>query len=341
MEFRGRVIRDRAARFLRPRSGRGAIDVQSHVMSFVAPMAGISSDTPCMDCGYNLRSLSPDGRCPECGREVGASLAFHAFWHQPQRLRRLRTAAFLLAASQIVWLVISPVLILIRFGSMPRAELLFWFLIVFDGPRPWVVGAPFGGQADNRMLAIAVAFLLIPTIAQIAAMWRLATPTLDCEQSRLRSYARTWLRIASIAAPALLPVMLLTNALLGPHRVTVWGILVAIMLLIDMLLALLLSSRLGRIARRLNWPALGHCARIIGYGIVVADAMVMVQVGNDLLFGFKQDTLLICLLGIYSLAFFSLCQLPVAILLARSLSRLVKGCLAGEAGGDDSSGRPS
>jgi hypothetical protein len=317
------------------------MDVQCHVMCFVAPMAGISSDTPCMDCGYNLRSLSPDGRCPECGREVGASLAFHDFWHQSPRLRRLRTGVFLLAASQIVWLVISPVLILIRFGSTQGADLLFWFLIVFDGPRPWVVGAVFGERPDDGMLAMAVGFLLIPTIAQIAAMWRLATPTLDGEQSRLRSYARPWLRIASIAAPALLPVMLLTNALPGPHRETVWGILVAIMLLIDMLLALLLSSRLGRIARRLNWPALGHCARIIGYGIVAADAMVMVHLGNGLLFGLRENTMLICLLGIYSLAFFSLCQLPVAILLARSLSRLGKACRAGEAGGDDSSGRPS
>jgi hypothetical protein len=172
-------------------------------------------------------------------------------------------------------------------------------------------------------------------------MRRLATPTLEGEQPRLRFHAHTWMQFASIAGLALLPVMLLTNALLGPRRVTVWGILVAIMLLIDMLLALLLGSRLGRIARRLDWPTLAHCARIIGYGIVVADAMVMVHLGNDLLFNFKYNTRLIFLLGTYSLGFFNLCQMPVAILLARSLSRLVKACLAGEDGGGDSSVRPS
>jgi len=323
------------------------MDVQCHVMSSVAPLAGISSDTPCMDCGYNLRSLSPDGRCPECGREVGASLAFHAFWHQPPRLRRLRTGAFLLAASQIVWLVISPVFTLIRFGLIPfgfvpSADLLYWFLIAFDGSHPWVFGATLGArQQDNGMLAMAVGFLLIPTIAQIAAMWRLATPTLEREQPRLLFHAHTWLQFASIAGLALLPVMLLTNALLGPRRETVWGILVAIMLLIDMLLALLLGSRLGRIARRLNWPTLGHCARIIGYGIVAADVMVMVHLGNVLLFRLRVHTMLFGILGIYSLGFFSLCQLPVAILLARSLSRLVKACLAGQDGGGDSSVRPS
>jgi hypothetical protein len=34
----------------------------------------VQDDSPCRKCGYNLRGLSPDGRCPECGTPVGLSL---------------------------------------------------------------------------------------------------------------------------------------------------------------------------------------------------------------------------------------------------------------------------
>jgi hypothetical protein len=39
------------------------------------PTSGpIAHDHPCRKCGYNLRGLSADGRCPECGTPVGYSL---------------------------------------------------------------------------------------------------------------------------------------------------------------------------------------------------------------------------------------------------------------------------
>jgi uncharacterized repeat protein (TIGR04138 family) len=34
----------------------------------------IDGDLPCLECGYNLRSLASDGRCPECGLEVADSV---------------------------------------------------------------------------------------------------------------------------------------------------------------------------------------------------------------------------------------------------------------------------
>ena len=34
----------------------------------------VDTDSPCRKCGYNLRGLWPDGRCPECGTPVGLSL---------------------------------------------------------------------------------------------------------------------------------------------------------------------------------------------------------------------------------------------------------------------------
>src|SRR5688500_47629 len=33
----------------------------------------ILADVPCVDCGYNLRTMPMGGRCPECGRDVRSS----------------------------------------------------------------------------------------------------------------------------------------------------------------------------------------------------------------------------------------------------------------------------
>jgi hypothetical protein len=37
----------------------------------------IAEDKTCRECGYNLRGLKTDGRCPECGSEVATSLLGH------------------------------------------------------------------------------------------------------------------------------------------------------------------------------------------------------------------------------------------------------------------------
>lgn len=38
-------------------------------------MKTICDDVPCVECGYDLRSLTVDSRCPECGRDVAGSVA--------------------------------------------------------------------------------------------------------------------------------------------------------------------------------------------------------------------------------------------------------------------------
>lgn len=46
------------------------------VLPIVRPVreATIDLDTHCVSCGYNVRGLTPDHHCPECGIPVGASL---------------------------------------------------------------------------------------------------------------------------------------------------------------------------------------------------------------------------------------------------------------------------
>jgi hypothetical protein len=51
-------------------------DAKGRAEGFSRPARDVTvdGDLRCCGCGYNLRTLSTDGRCPECGRLVGESL---------------------------------------------------------------------------------------------------------------------------------------------------------------------------------------------------------------------------------------------------------------------------
>ena len=62
------------------------------------------SDIPCDRCGYDLRAHPPEGKCPECGASVAASLRLAAFprrpaWRDsdPRWRRRMLAGAWILA----------------------------------------------------------------------------------------------------------------------------------------------------------------------------------------------------------------------------------------------------
>jgi hypothetical protein len=73
-----------------------------------AGRGSIAANIPCLRCGYNLRGLDPQGRCPECGDAVGPSVEAHraitpgalpldAAW-----ARRTRAGAILLLVSGLL-----------------------------------------------------------------------------------------------------------------------------------------------------------------------------------------------------------------------------------------------
>lgn len=65
----------------------------------------VDHDLPCTRCGYNLRTLSLDARCPECGQLVDISLAEHAALKlhskSPAYLRRLAWGLILCIAATL------------------------------------------------------------------------------------------------------------------------------------------------------------------------------------------------------------------------------------------------
>jgi hypothetical protein len=69
----------------------------------------LDEDVPCIACEYNLRGMTADARCPECGGEVRPSLVAHrAGGLTVDQARRLRAVASL-ALTAIVIMVVTGI----------------------------------------------------------------------------------------------------------------------------------------------------------------------------------------------------------------------------------------
>src|SRR5215217_4377447 len=65
--------------------------------------AVIASDRACVHCGYNLRGLTRESRCPECGCPVSDSFVANYFLQaDPKWLRFLHAAVVLLVAASVL-----------------------------------------------------------------------------------------------------------------------------------------------------------------------------------------------------------------------------------------------
>ncbi|HVS71670.1 MAG TPA: hypothetical protein VHQ47_10490 [Phycisphaerae bacterium] len=105
----------------------------------------LTHDVPCRACGYNLRGLSTDGRCPECGQGIGRSLVSDSLtaadggW-----VRRVALGLGLLKLGAICGLVLAPLLILLLIFLHLRflSNLLLAVLLVGAAlaiPGAWLV----------------------------------------------------------------------------------------------------------------------------------------------------------------------------------------------------------
>ncbi len=106
-------------------------------------------DARCMLCGYNLRGLSLDGRCPECGTLIVLSWGLSGLAFSDRGwLRRLRFGVGLTAVGQLggVMLLVYPaaspsrtwlhaVTILGVLGCLGASVVGTWFLTAFDPGR--------------------------------------------------------------------------------------------------------------------------------------------------------------------------------------------------------------
>jgi len=108
------------------------------------PQSATLRDMTCGTCGYNLRGLSPDGRCPECGHPIEESrydprLAAA----DPRWLRAIRRGFTLLLASELVMASMRFLLHISTVANWSRESLVvLWFISCgLYLPGTWIVAS--------------------------------------------------------------------------------------------------------------------------------------------------------------------------------------------------------
>jgi hypothetical protein len=140
--------------------------------NLVNPMAAsapgvVPMDVPCRKCGYNLRGLSVDGRCPECGIAVGLSTYGDLLrYSDPAWLAKLRTGVTLILWG-ILAMVVTVVLLVVVF-------MVIGFRTAARGGGGGG-GTPASGAAANQAIVMSLATLVGYGLMLVGA-WLLTEP---------------------------------------------------------------------------------------------------------------------------------------------------------------------
>ena len=201
----------------------------------------IAQDMRCLNCGYNLRGLLPDGRCPECGIAVGRSAYGDVLRYcEPAWVESLASGANWLLASILVGILAS------------------------------VAGVAFAaasGTASPMMIG------LVWVLVALIGCWKLTAPDpSELEQNtKVRQVAR-WGMLASLAL-SLLGAAGTNLGLFGE------GLVVLSESIISLAAMVVLFIYAGRLAIRIPDEALVRQTRTVMWGLIVAQVLEIVPVG--------------------------------------------------------------
>ncbi len=166
-------------------------------------------NTPCMNCGYNLRGLDSDGNCPECGGAVGLSLGDFPLVRRPERetlielpvactrcghsLQSLTTHSACPTCGAPAWFSI--------YGTWLRASDPTWLRRVRSGFTLWLwaIGVTIGLAVLGGIIGAAVVFPAAIAAAQSGTANPQGMATLVEE--------RMWLFVLPAIIPAVLKVL--------------------------------------------------------------------------------------------------------------------------------------
>ena len=108
----------------------------------------------CRRCGYDLRGLSADGRCPECGTPVRLALGSELLaFCDPQWIARVRTGAVAVLSGLAGIVALTFAFLVLRFHGFLGALLAFAFpSLVAIGT--WMMTEADPGEAGGRQTAV-------------------------------------------------------------------------------------------------------------------------------------------------------------------------------------------
>jgi hypothetical protein len=193
-------------------------------------------DTPCRQCGYSLRSLPIDGRCPECGRPVIDSFG-------PDILYRC-----------------DPAWIRRRAQAMRS---IFWGTIVslvVDFLRAVLTRYPVGNVAEFERPSVIAHWLYLAVAAYlIASHWRLSNAP---RRTAARFVYRLGIAIVAISTAASIGVSVFNLIVFGSERAA-WTWLTWTSHLGFLFGAIAFFAYLREISRQIPSDALDRSARML------------------------------------------------------------------------------
>jgi hypothetical protein len=237
------------------------------------PSGCLAEDISCRKCGYNLRGLSPNGRCPECGTAVGRSLqGDYLHFADPQWVRTL--------ASGMDWLV-AALLLGIIVGAAVRG----------------ITGGPSGETLWTECAQ------LLASLISFVGYWKLTTPDPVGLEDPSKITARKLTRITQLAGLATA-----VAAILVPKSWSVLPVIVAAFVIVIAIVGMFATLTYARqLALRIPDERMaGHC-RIVMWGIVACMGLgfilglAMAIVGPGAAFGACFVALGFLVFGIWSL----------------------------------------
>jgi hypothetical protein len=163
---------------------RRTIIIGPHARHLISHDALRERDVPCLNCGYNLRGLVPEGSCPECGALIVRSLQGNLLqFSNPAYLASLHRGVVLVLCAALAHATITPVAIgsAFAFAFTPPALLLVGMTTVslvssllslagwwmFTTPDPGIMDGDKGDR-PRQIARACVAMQAVTTLAMAA-----------------------------------------------------------------------------------------------------------------------------------------------------------------------------
>lgn len=126
----------------------------------------INVDMACVGCGYNLRTLAVNGRCPECGRRVGDSIERYVTTFSVQELSLLKRRNMLLVLCiASVWAFFLCALLVHELLAPPFVAPCYFTCITLSGLVACIIAWPPPTGVWTRVaLAAMTAALAVRTV---------------------------------------------------------------------------------------------------------------------------------------------------------------------------------
>ena len=111
-------------------------ELQGEVPAVPPAEEAVTEDIPCRKCGYNLRSMHTDGRCPECGTSVWVSLQGTLLrYSDPNWVETIRRGFARMIAG--ITIVVAAMIVVIILSAIRRFNVVS--LVQLVGIAGWLI----------------------------------------------------------------------------------------------------------------------------------------------------------------------------------------------------------